>query len=89
MIIKTADSKGRITFGNRFANQTVIIEEIDSTEIRVTKAQVIPQREIWLHKNPKAKASLLRGLAQTKAGKATKTPPNLKQDALLAEQLDD
>jgi len=87
--IKTADSKGRINFGNRFANQTVIIEEIDSTEMRVTKAQVIPQREVWLHKNPKAKASLRRGLTQAKAGKASKTPPNLEQDALLVEQLDD
>ncbi len=89
MTIKTADSKGRINFGNRFANQTVIIEAIDETEMRVTKAQVIPQRELWLHKNPKAKAAVRRGLAQAKAGKAAKNPPNLKQDALLAEQLDD
>jgi hypothetical protein len=89
MTIKTADSKGRINFGNRYAHQTVIIEEIDDTEMRVTKAQVIPQRELWLHKNPKAKTSLRRGLAQAKAGKAAKIPPNLKKDALLAEQLND
>jgi len=49
MTTKTADSKGRISLGSRFANQTVIIEEVDPTEIRVTLAQVIPQREIWLH----------------------------------------
>jgi hypothetical protein len=51
MTTKTVDSKGRISLGARFANQTVIIEEVDSTEIRVTLAQVIPQREVWLHKN--------------------------------------
>lgn len=89
MTIKTADSKGRINFGNRFANQTVIIKEIDSTEFRVTMAQVLPQREVWLHRNRNAKASVRRGLAQAKAGKTTKTPPNLEQDALLAERLDE
>ncbi len=89
MTIKTADSKGRINFGKRFANQTVIIEEIDATEVRVTKAQVIPQRELWLHRNTKAKASVLRGLAEARAGKTAKIPPNLKQDERLVEQLGD
>ena len=89
MTTKTADSKGRVTLGSRFAGQTVIIEEIDSTEVRVTLAQVVPQRELWLHKNPKAKASVLRGLAQARAGEAAKSPPDLERDARLAEQLDD
>ena len=89
MTTRTADSKGRISLGSRFANQTVIIEEVDPTEVRVTLAQVLPQREIWLHKNPKAKASVLRGLAQAKAGKTVKSPPDLGADALLVEQLDD
>jgi hypothetical protein len=88
MTTKTADSKGRISLGSRFANQTVIIEEVDPTEIRVTLAQVIPQREIWLHKNATTKASVSRGLAQAKAGKISKTSPDLEQDALLVEQLD-
>jgi len=89
MTIKTADSKGRVALGSRFAHQTVIIEEVDPTELRVTLAQVIPQREVWLHKNPKAKTSVLRGLAQAQAGKATKSPPDLQRDARLAERLDD
>lgn len=67
MTTKTADSKGRISLGSRFAGQTVIIQEMNLTEVRVTLAQVIPQRELWLHKNPKAKASVLRGLAQARA----------------------
>ncbi len=89
MIAKTADSKGRISLGSRFANQTVIIEEVDPTELRLTLAEVLPQREVWLHKNPKAKASVLRGLAQAKAGRAAKSPPDLQRDARLVEQLDD
>jgi hypothetical protein len=89
MTTKTADSKGRVSLGSRFANQTVIVEEVDSTEVRVTLAQVIPQREVWLHKNPKAKAAVFRGLAQAEAGKVAKSPPDLSRDASLVEQLDD
>jgi hypothetical protein len=89
MTTKTTDSKGRISLGSRFANRTVIIEEVDPTEIRVTLAQVIPQREVWLHKNPKAKASVHRGLMQARAGKAAKSAPDLQRDALFAEQLVD
>jgi hypothetical protein len=89
MTTKTADSKGRISLGARFANQTVIVEEVDATELRVTLAQVIPQREVWLHRNTKAKASVHRGLTQANAGEVSKSSPDLEHDALLAEQLDD
>jgi hypothetical protein len=88
MTTKTADSKGRISLGSRFANQTVIVEDVDATEVRITLAEIIPQREIWLHKNPKAKASVLRGLEQAKTGKTAKSP-DFNADARLAEQLDD
>ena len=89
MTTKTADSKGRVSLGSRFANQTVIVEEVDSTEVRVTLAQVVPEREVWLHKNPKAKAAVLRGLEQAKSRTTAKSPPNSKADTSLAEQLDD
>lgn len=89
MTTKTVDDKGRVTLGSRFANQTVIIEDVDPTEVRITLAQVIPQREVWLHKNPKARASVFRGLEQAKAGKRAESPPDLDADALFAEQLDD
>jgi hypothetical protein len=89
MTTKTADSKGRISLGTRFANQTVIVEDVDATEVRITLAEVVPQRELWLHKNPKAKASVLRGLEQAKACKTAKSPPDLEADARLTEQLDD
>ena len=88
MTTKTVDGKGRLALGARFANQTVIVDDVDDTELRITLAEVIPQREAWLHKNSKAKASVARGLQQAKAGKKAKSPPNLTADARLAEQLD-
>ena len=89
MTTKTVDGKGRITLGSRFANRTVIVEDVDTTEVRITLAEVIPQREVWLHKNAKAKASVLRGLEQARAGDLAESPPDLRADALFAEQLDD
>ena len=89
MTFKIADSKGRVSLGARFAGQTVIIQEVDATEVRVTLAHVIPQRELWLQKDPKAKASVLRGLAQAEAGESADNPPDLRQGARLAERLDD
>jgi hypothetical protein len=86
---KTVDSKGRISLGSRFAGQTVLIEEVDRSEVRVTLAQVIPQRELWLQKNKKAKAAVLRGLAQARGRRRARSSPDLDQDARLVEQLDD
>jgi hypothetical protein len=60
-----------------------------STIKPITLTQVIPQREAWLHKTPKAKASVLRGLKQAKTGKRAKSPPDLDADSQFVEQLDD
>lgn len=87
MTTKLADSKGRITLGTRFANRTVIIQDIDDTEVRITLARVIPEREAWLHANPKAKTAVRKGLAQAKAGRFAKAP-DIAADAELARQLD-
>jgi predicted transcriptional regulator len=89
MTTKTADNKGRIVLGPRFANKTVIVEEIDETEVRITVAAVVPQRELWLHRNPNATAAVERGLAQARAGKFAKKPPDLKKDAALVKKLND
>ncbi|MEN6449196.1 MAG: hypothetical protein ABFC96_01775 [Thermoguttaceae bacterium] len=89
MTTKLVDAKGRVALGSRFANQTVIVEEVDSTEVRVTLAAVVPQRELWLHRNAKAKESVLRGLAQARAGEFSKTAPDLDRDAALLKRLDD
>jgi len=81
MTTRTADSKGRVTLGRRFANRTVIIREKDPTEVVVTLASVIPEREAWLLKNPKARALLDKGLKHAKARRFAKAP-NLKLSPL-------
>lgn len=89
MITKTADSKGRLTLGERFANRTVIVEEIDDTEVRITLARVVPEREIWVHENRAASASVGRGLADARAGRLVNAAPDLAADTGLADQLRD
>ena len=89
MISKTTDNKGRVTLGERFANRTVIIEEVDETEVRITMARVIPERELWLHQNPKAKSTVLKGIKQAMTRKFAGKTPKLDADAKLANQLQD
>ena len=88
MLTKTADSKGRVNLGERFANQTVIVEMIDETEARVTIAEVIPKRELWLQHNDEAKAAVTEGLRQARDGEVADAPPDLKADEDVARQLE-
>ena len=89
MTTKTTDSKGRLTLGERFANRTVIVEEIDATEVRITLARVVPEREMWLHENRAASAAVSRGLADARAGNFQSVGPDLAADAAIADQLQD
>jgi hypothetical protein len=89
MTVKMADSKGRIVLGPQFANKPVIIEEVDDTEVRVIAAEVVPQRELWLHRNIKASDSVHRGLEQAKARRFSRNPPDLGTDESLAKSLGD
>ena len=89
MTTKTTDSKGRLTLGEKFANRTVIVEEIDDTAVRVTLARVVPEREMWLHENRVATTAVSRGLAEARAGKFAAAAPDLVADATLAGKLQD
>ncbi len=86
---KNTDSKGRVTLGGHFANRAVIVEHRSDDEVIVRLARVIPEREVWLYKNPQALASVRRGLDQARKGAVTKNPPDLKAAAKLAVQLED
>ena len=51
--IRTTDKKGRLCLPRAFANATVILEQISDTEIRIRKAQVIPEDEVrFLEEQP-------------------------------------
>jgi hypothetical protein len=89
MIAKTVDSKGRINLGKRFANKTFIVTEINATEVKLELARVIPEREAWLYKSDKARASVARGLAQAKARTFSQSPPDLNADQTLIDELED
>ena len=89
MTVKIADSKGRVVLGPQFANKPVIIEEVDETEVRVIAAEVVPQRELWLHRNIEARDSVQRGLEQAKARKFGRKPPDLHTDETLAKSIGD
>ena len=82
MSTKKTDSKGRLTLGERFANRTVIVEEIDETEVRISLARVVPEREMWLHDNRAASATVRRGLTDAKKGRLS-IAPDLASDAIL------
>jgi hypothetical protein len=88
MTTKTTDSKGRLTLGERFANRTVIVEEIGETEVRISLARVVPEREMWLHDNRAASAALRRGLTDAKEGRLS-IAPDPASDAALADRLQD
>jgi len=81
---RTADVKGRITLGERFANKTVIIQEIDETSVSVTLARVIPEREAWVYENVDAKASVISGIKQARDRQFTDAP-----DMIAAAKLAD
>ena len=44
--VRTTDAKARVSLPKSFANATVILEEVSDTEIRIRKAQVIPEDEV-------------------------------------------
>ena len=86
---KNADSKGRVTVGDRFANRAVIVEQRSEDKVVVRLARVIPEREAWLYENLEASASVRRGLDQARKGEVAKNPPDMKAAIKLAAQLED
>ncbi len=89
MLTRTTDSKGRITLGEKFANRTVLVEEIDETEVRVTLARVVPEREAWLYDHPRALGQVRQGLQQARQGKLTAGPNLAKARKLAARATED
>lgn len=86
--IKHLDSKGRLTLGTEFANQTVLIEKGDR-QWTIKIARVIPEQEAWLYQNQTALDSLRRGLAQAQAQEFEAAPPDLAAAMAMIEDLED
>ena len=45
-VTRSTDPKGRVSLPKNFANSMVIIEQISDTELRIRKAQIIPEDEL-------------------------------------------
>jgi len=88
-MIKTVDSKGRITLGQRFANKPVIIENLSDTEVKISVARVIPEREMWLYQNPEAREMVFSALERLKRREFAENPPDIDADDELVSQLED
>lgn len=82
--LASTDSKGRVALGGHFANRAVIAEHRSDDEVVIRLVRVIPEREAWLYENPKALASVRRGLDQARKGMLAKNPPDMKKAAKFA-----
>lgn len=87
MFTKTADTKGRIALGSRFAGKTFIIREVDG-KIMIEPAVVIPEREAWLYADKQSLKSLRSALEQARTGDFAQ-PPDLEADDALVAELED
>ena len=61
-----ADSKGRILLGAKHAGERYFITQDSKGRFILERAVLVPEREAWLHRNQKAKASVLKGLMEAK-----------------------
>lgn len=63
------DAKGRVTLGNLAKDVSSFNVSLDKQgRIILEPNTEIPAREVWLFKNPKALASVKRGLVQSAEG---------------------
>ncbi len=86
---RKTDSKGRITLGPEFANQTFIVQVLDDGQVLLRPAMVVPAPEAWLFRNPKALSAVIRGLEQSKAGDVTESPTDLEDSFDFADSIED
>ena len=76
MTLLTVDSKQRIALGKLLKGRDIEHfqgEVLPNGEILLHPMAMVPAREHWLHENPKALASVLRGIEQSRQGKARKS----------------
>jgi len=60
---------------------------VSETEIKLEVACVVPARETWLFKNPKALESVLRGLDDARTGRCSSNPPDMDAARQLAKRI--
>ena len=64
------DAKGRITLGKLAEGLSGFkVTKNSDGSFHLLPQKEIPERELWLYRNPEAMASVLEGLADSKAGR--------------------
>ena len=81
MTTRTVDAKGRVTLGQDFANQTVVIDDSNPNQLVIRKMVLIPAEEAWLYENHEAMTSLRKGLKQASKMQFSDSPPDVDSDA--------
>lgn len=59
--VKTIGQSGQLSLGKEYAGRTVIIDSPEEGVWHIKTAQVIPDNEMWLHREP-AKSKVEKGL---------------------------
>lgn len=70
--IKTIGSSGQISLGKEYAGRPVLVEEIEEGVWLIKTAKVIPDSELWIHKEP-VKSRLDRALKHAAKHKPEQT----------------
>jgi hypothetical protein len=66
-----ADEKGRVILGRDFSGKQFRVSTSADGDILLTPVVVIPERDMWLYRNPEALEMFHRGLADAAAGRVT------------------
>ncbi len=66
-----ADEKGRVILGRDFSGKNFRVSRSANGSILLTPVTVIPERDVWLYKNPQALALFHQGLAEAATGQVT------------------
>lgn len=66
--LTAVDASGRISLGKAKAGSLYDMAFEEDGKVVLTPMVAIPERELWLHRNPKAKAMLEAGLAEMARG---------------------
>lgn len=70
-MLVTLDSQNRVTLGKllKGISTRLFDAQVVNGKIMLEPMEVIPEKEAWLYKNPKALQSVMKGLKDAKEGK--------------------
>ena len=89
METKTADARGRVSLGKEYANKTFFFEKTGEKELKLELAAIIPERELWFHRNPKVQKAVIEAVERLRAGQFAESPPDVEKEEPWMQELED